>query len=123
MVGLRRLLRAWGGKSDESDPPRLWAEMAAASLALSLLVIVFYIFKSDNYGGVSAGPRWLMWLTPLWLLGMLPAVDWLGRRRWGRVLAVVLLFFSVLSASYPSWNPWRHPWIYNWMDAYGRIPY
>jgi hypothetical protein len=121
--GLTRLLRPRRSKSDEGDPMRLWCEMAAASLLLSAVVFVFYVFKSDNYGGVSAGPRWLMWLAPLWLLAMLPAADWLGRRRWGRALAVVLLAFSVLSASYPSWNPWRHPWIYNWMDAWGRIPY
>jgi hypothetical protein len=120
LVGLWRLGRGW---PKEGGPTRLWAEMAAATLLLSAVVIVFYIFKSDNYGGVSAGPRWLMWLAPLWLLAMLPAADWLGRRSWGRALAVVLLALSVLSASYPSWNPWRHPWIYNWMDAWGRIPY
>jgi hypothetical protein len=123
VVGLVRLLGARWSKSDEGDPLRLWCAMAAATLLLSAVVFVFYVFQSDNYGGVSAGPRWLMWLVPLWLLGMLPAVDWLGRRAWGRALAVVLLAFSVLSASYPSWNPWRHPWIYNWMDAWGRIPY
>ena len=33
----------------------------------------------------------------------------------GMALAVVLLTFSVLSASYPTWNPWTHPWIYNWL--------
>ncbi len=120
VVGLCCLVRA---RRKENDPPRLWAAMAAASLLLSTVVIVFYIFGSDNYGGVSAGPRWLMWLAPLWLLAMLPAADWLGRRTWARALAVVLLALSVLSASYPSWNPWRHPWIYNWMDAWGRIPY
>jgi hypothetical protein len=122
-AGLGRLLRARRSKSDKGDPLNLWSEMAAATLLLSAVVFVFYVFKSDNYGGVSAGPRWLMWLAPLWLLAMLPVADWLGRRRWGRALAVVLLAFSVLSASYPSWNPWRHPWIYNWMDAWGRIPY
>jgi hypothetical protein len=106
-----------------AQPPRQWAEMALANLLLSAVVIVFYIFKSDNYGGVSSGARWLIWLTPLWLLTMLPAVDWLGRRRWGRVLAIALLMLSVLSASFPAFNPWRHPWIYQWMDSWGAIPY
>jgi hypothetical protein len=110
-------------KEVQAEPPRLWAEMAVANLLLSAVVIVFYIFKTDNYGGVSSGARWLMWLTPLWLLTMLPAVDWLGRRRWGRLVAVVLLMLSVLSASFPTFNPWRHPWIYQWMDSWGAIPY
>ena len=32
----------------------------------------------------------------------------------GQVVAAVLLSFSVLSASYPTWNPWVQPWLYNW---------
>jgi len=94
-----------------------------STLALSLLVIGFYLVKSDNYGGWSSGPRWLMWLTPLWLVTMLPALEWLERRRGGRAVAVVLLFLSLLSASYPACNPWHQPWIYNFLDAHGMIPY
>ena len=85
--------------------------------------VASYPRKSSNYGGWTSAPRWLLWLTPLWLLSMLPVVDWLGARRWGRGLACVLLALSVLSASYPAWNPWRHPWIYNYLDAQGKIPY
>jgi hypothetical protein len=50
---------------------------------------------------------------------MIPAVDRLARSRWGMALALVLLMFSVLSASYPAWNPWTQPWIYNWLEANG----
>jgi len=34
-----------------------------------------------------------------------------------------LLALSVLSVSYPAWNPWRHPWIYNLLEALDRIKY
>jgi hypothetical protein len=102
---------------------RLWAELAAATALLSLVVIGYYIYKSDNYGGWTNGPRWLMWLAPLWLLTLLPVVDRLGQRRGGRIVCLALLYLSVLSAHYWDWNPWRHPWIYNWMDARGWIPY
>jgi hypothetical protein len=36
--------------------------------------------------------------------------------------ALVLLAFSTLSASYPTWNPWVQPWIYNWLEACGWRP-
>ena len=66
-----------------------------------------------NYGGGTSGLRWMFWLAPLWLLTMLPMADILSRRRWTRALALVLLALSVLSASYPTWNPWSHPWLMN----------
>ncbi|MBY0522117.1 MAG: hypothetical protein K2R98_01890 [Gemmataceae bacterium] len=97
--------------------------VAALTLVLTVVVIGFYLVKTTNYGGWSNGPRWLFWLTPLWLLTMLPVVDGLAARRWGRVLGLVLLGISVLSASYRDWNPWRHPWIYEFMDWVGWIPY
>ena len=53
--------------------------------------------------------------SPLWLLLMLPAVDYLSKRRWTRGLALVLLIISVFSASYPTWNPWTNPWIMDYM--------
>ncbi|HWG41868.1 MAG TPA: hypothetical protein VN688_03710, partial [Gemmataceae bacterium] len=115
-----------GERREDSAKPQavhLWAQLAVSTLLLSLIVIGYYIFKSNNYGGWTNGPRWLMWLSPLWLLTMLPIVDRLGQRRWSRVLCLLLLALSVLSAHYWDWNPWRHPWIYNWMDANGLIPY
>jgi len=99
------------------------SHLALITLLLTVVVIGFYLFESDNYGGVTSGLRWLMWLTPLWLLTMLPVVDWLAERRWGRWLALGLLGWSVFSVSYPAWNPWRHPWLYNLLDSGGYIPY
>jgi hypothetical protein len=116
-----RSLRGLTPPAQKESP--LWAELAACTALLSLVVIGYYIYKSDNYGGWSNGPRWLMWLSPLWLLTLLPVVDGLGRRRGGRVACLALLALSVLSAHYWDWNPWRHPWIYNWMDSRGWIPY
>ena len=77
--------------------------------------------RRDNYGGWTNGPRWLLWLTPLWLFALLPVVDYLGTSRWGRIFAGLLLGLSVFSASYSLWNPWRHPWIYDLMNARGWI--
>jgi hypothetical protein len=130
VIGLFHLRRPGGANkpalkvepSGSLHPP-LTVLLAQMTLLLTVVVVGFYIDKSDNYGGWTAGPRWLMWLTPLWLLTMLPVVDWLAERRWGRGLALVLLALSVLSASYPAWNAWRHPWIFTFMEAQGWINY
>jgi len=98
---------------------RLWA---AATAAVSLACVAFYLSRpmlNRNYGGVTSGLRWMFWLAPLWLLTMLPAADILAGRRWTRGLALVLLALSVLSASYPTWNPWTHPWLMNFAQYLG----
>lgn len=124
----RRVLHA-AGSSDR--PGWKWlrtldvqAILALGTLLVSLVVIGFFLMRERwNYGGWSCGPRWLIWLTPLWLLTLLPAADWLGQRRSGRILAYLLLGLSVLSVSYPAWNPWRMPWLYDIMQAWGWLPY
>ncbi len=97
--------------------------LAGAVLLASLAALVFYIgiVKELNYGGQACGFRWMFWFAPLWLVGMIPAVDWLAQRRWGRLLALVLLAVSVASAAYPTWNPWTQPWLYQWMEHLGWV--
>ncbi|MFN4260582.1 MAG: hypothetical protein ACK4RK_14905 [Gemmataceae bacterium] len=106
-----------------ASPGAVWPLLASLSLLLSVVVVGFFIWKSNNYGGWTSGLRWLFWLIPLWLLTLTPVADWLAARRWGRCLGYVLLAVSVLSVSYPAWNPWRHPWLYNWMEWHGWIQY
>jgi hypothetical protein len=89
------------------------------ALVLSVIVIAFYLVRSDNYGGWTNGLRWLMWLTPMWLTCLLPIADLLAEGRWGRALGYALLAVSVFSMSYEPWNPWRHPWIYDLMQEMG----
>lgn len=101
-------------------------QLAAAIALLSLVCMVFYIGlrpqDDRNYGGMSSGFRWLFWLAPLWLVAMLPAADWTASCRKRMAVALVLLVFSVLSASYPTWNPWVQPWIFNWLESSGWRP-
>jgi hypothetical protein len=96
---------------------------APSMLLVSVVVVGFYVIKTDNYGGWTSGLRWLIWLTTPWLIAMLPASDWLGQRRWGRWLGYCLLAVSVFSANFPAGNPWRHPWLYQLLEAHGMIHY
>jgi hypothetical protein len=103
------------------DPRPHARRMAAAIATMSLICLLFYIFRpliDRNYGGMTSGFRWMFWFAPLWLWAMLPAADWMARSRWRQGIALTLLALSVMSASYPTWNPWRHPWLYNLLQAW-----
>jgi hypothetical protein len=106
-----------------SEPDNGYRLFALFSLLVSVVVIGFYIYKSDNYGGWSNGPRWLMWLSPMWLLCMSGVLDQLAKSRAGRMTALTLLALSMMSMNYQGWNPWRHPWLYNWLETRGWIDY
>jgi hypothetical protein len=97
-------------------------DLAIMTALLSVVCIVFYILRpmaDRNYGGMTSGVRWVFWLTPLWLIAALPTADWMGQRRWTRGVAYVLLALSAISASYPIWNPWTHPWLMNFFIYMG----
>ena len=100
------------------------AHLALAILLVSLVVILFYLTRSQidrNYGGVSSGFRWVFWLAPLWVVATVPAADALSRHRAGRLLALILLGLSVVSVAYPTWNPWSPPWIEQWLHHLGSL--
>jgi hypothetical protein len=86
------------------------------------VVILFYLARPPidrNYGGMTSGFRWVFWLAPLWAVAAVPAADALGRSRAGRVVALVLLGFSVVSVAYPTWTPWTQPWLERWLEHAG----
>ncbi len=101
----------------------LWRREGLTALALfiallSLVCLTFYIFRPEmdrNYGGMTSGFRWMFWFAPLWLVALLPTADWLSTSRIGRGFALLLLALSVMSTSYPTWNPWTHPWLWNFV--------
>jgi hypothetical protein len=101
--------------------PRQW--VAWLALTLTLITFTFYVIRTNNYGGISAGPRWFFWLIPLWLVGMLPEADRWSASRPRRALAVVLLALSVGSAMYALENPWRHSWLFDVLRDFGVVSY
>jgi hypothetical protein len=100
---------------------RVWS--AQLYLGVSAVVVGFYVYKTNNYGGNAACARWLIWLTPLWVFAAAAGADRLAASRWGRRLAVLALAVSAFSAAYPTWNPWRPPWVQQLLFYAGMIDY
>lgn len=96
---------------------------AVMTIVLTVVVFSFYVVyrppMDRNYGGVTSGLRWLFWLAPLWLVCMLPIVEWLGKTRGGRFFCIFLLIASGLSAAWSMNDPWVHPWLYQIWDLTG----
>lgn len=112
LVSLAGLALMLTGRGDTAAASR--RGVAAAILAVTVACIAFYILRplaDRNYGGTATGFRWSIWLAPLWLFAMLPAADGLAATRGRRLLAATLLAVSVMTASYPTWNPWTQPWL------------
>ena len=101
--------------------------LAAITIALSIICLVFYIYlrpeQDRNYGGVCSGFRWFFWFTPLWLMAMIPAADRMASHRGWRVVGILLLLASVFSVTFPATNPWTHPWIFQYWENIGWISY
>jgi hypothetical protein len=99
-------------------------ELALLITVVTLVCLAFYLYPRQfqrNYGGQASGFRWVFWFAPLWLVVMLPAADAMARRWWTRLVALLALAVSVLSASYPTWNPWTPPWIMDYLHYLGWI--
>jgi hypothetical protein len=84
---------------------------------VSLICLGFYLFamnqRQRNYGGPISAFRQLLWIHPLWLLGAVPAFDWAARSTRRQIFVAVLLAWSMVSVTYPTWNPWMQNWIWN----------
>jgi hypothetical protein len=101
---------------------RIWVWLAAA---LTVIVLGFYLTKTDNYnyGGNCAGLRWTFWLIPLWLVSMTPVLDaWTDRRAF-KCTAWTLLTITTFSTWYAIDNPWQQPWLFRLMEREGWIHY
>lgn len=92
---------------------------AIAITLTSLACLAFYLFFLDvrqrNYGGTTVAFRQLLWLHPIWLIASLPVLERILVSRFGRWLFALCALVSMVSVSYPTWNPWSQNWIWNLM--------
>lgn len=99
-------------------------ELAMLVAVVSAVCLAFYLWSPSvdrNYGGTSSAFRWVFWMAPMWLCVMLPVADATADRRVPRWIAVVLLGLSMISTTYPTWNPWTHPWFMDFMMYLGWV--
>lgn len=109
---------------------RRWPECRQRTLllvgaGLTAVVFGFYLTRTQNYnyGGNSIALRWMLWLSPLWLIAMIPVFDAWGSRRGFQILSSCLLAASVVSASLPGSNPWQSTWLLSLMERWGWVNY
>lgn len=92
-------------------------------LGVSIICLGFYLFgmnqRQRNYGGPISAFRQLLWIHPLWLLAALPGFDWAARTTRRQALVAVLLAWSMVSVTYPTWSPWVQNWIWNLYEFAG----
>lgn len=91
---------------------------------LSLIVLGFYWSRTENYnyGGVSCGLRWAIFLIPLWIVGLVYVFTERPCPRWQLAGVSLLLGISMYSAWSPMSKAWQHPWLYQLEEQWGLIP-
>jgi len=99
----------WGTRDEK------W--LTFGTLLISVVVVGFYLMRPQldrNYGGVSCGLRWTFWMTPLWLVAMIPVIEKLAKFKALMIFAFSLAAVGIFSVCYPWTNPWVHPWIFSY---------
>ena len=117
-------LRAGGPTKEHPAPSVSTRQIAGITVVLTVICFAFYLSRplvDRNYGGTSSALRWMLWLIPFWIVSLPPALDQAASSAIGRRVVYLLLGLSMVSASYPTWNPWTHPWIANFLNYLGWI--
>lgn len=95
------------------------------SLGLTVGVLGFYLSRTQNYnyGGNTYGLRWIIWLSPLWIVASVPAMQVVVKRKKWLAVTLVLLFVSAYSAQASAKNPWGESWLFHRLTIAGWIDY
>jgi hypothetical protein len=105
---------------------RGWSRLSAWMLFLIVLVtFAFYwmVNTERNYGGFCHGMRWLLWLSPIWLLYLPRTLDAVAASAFGRMLVWISVWVSVFSVADTWSNPWTYSWIHRLLIWCGLVGY
>ncbi len=70
-------------------------KLMALSLVGMIAVFLFVLFRTTNYGGYAIGMRWFILFMPILMFAGLPTINELGKTTTGKIVAILLLLFSV----------------------------
>lgn len=92
---------------------------------MTFVTLGYYLTRTQNYnyGGNSAGLRWMLWLTPFWLIAIPSVMPGIMKQRRVMILCSLLLAFSAGTVNWSITRPWKPSWIYERLEAAGWIRY
>lgn len=122
------LLVAWSAIEAARGRDPLFQRVRPLLLPVGIIsagVFLFYwlITTERNYGGYCHGARWLMWLSPIWLMLLPPAADRLTCCARGQRFAWACLLVSIYSMADTLYNPWSYSWLHHFLNRIGVVPY
>ncbi|MFN0199860.1 MAG: hypothetical protein ACKVT0_24160 [Planctomycetaceae bacterium] len=134
IFAIRQARMASPQTTSDADPQEIrrqtLARVILSGCIMTIIVMAFYLTRFDNYnyGGNSIALRWVIWLIPCWLMGLIPVLERFSQQRQFQYFAALLLCVSTYSV-WSAWpNPWQHPWIFTlmdqggWLDRYHEVP-
>ncbi|MCB9231136.1 MAG: hypothetical protein H6581_05720 [Bacteroidia bacterium] len=60
------------------------------------LLVIYFVFRTYNYGGWCIGMRWFIHFMPILMFMGLPVIEKLGKSHWGKGLLGLLLLISLV---------------------------
>jgi len=85
------------------------------AIFLTVINCAFIFLTTHDYGGRCQGPRWFMWLMPIWLFCMPPVTQRLSCSILGKWVLVQSLFWSFGSVCYAIFASPSGPWSVSWL--------
>ncbi len=88
-----------------------------ATISGTFSIILYVIFRTQNYGGDVIGLRWFFPFLPIFAFMAFPFIEKLSVRKAGKILCVILLLLSLPSNLESMWKEvsvkgfWEHLWI------------
>jgi hypothetical protein len=106
---------------------RTSAPLRSGAIFLTVINCAFVFSTTHDYGGHCQGPRWFMWLIPIWLFCMPPVAERLSGSTLGKCILIESLLWSFGSICYAifasPYGPWGVSWLHQLMFNYHLTDY
>ncbi len=66
-----------------------------AFAAAALLIFLFVLFRTGNYGGYAIGMRWFVLFMPILSFASVPLIQFLSQKKWGLLLLIFAILWSM----------------------------